>query len=390
MNNFPITAVSPDRRHLDDIVRALQGVPGADQISIVHDRLRHPGAVTRQPVPKLLIAELAGDGCGELDLLERLGQVYPGMAIIVACGQHSPDFLIRAMRAGVREVLGMPLDAAALRAAVERIRRSLGVISTKRGKIMAFVSCKGGAGTTFLAANLAHALAAGEGGKVALFDFNLQFGDALLFVSDQTPLITLSDVARGIQRLDAGFLAASMTSVGPGLDVLAAPDDPSHGIDIKPEHIDALLKVARNQYDFILLDIGRNLDARTIKALDHADIIFTVLQLTLPFIRDGKRLLDIFRTLDYSKDKVQLVVNRHEKGGDIGVVELERNLGAKVQRIIPNHYEAVAASVDQGVPIARLASSSPVTKALLEWSDWHACGPGLENGNWISRMFKRA
>ncbi len=77
------------------------------------------------------------------------------------------------------------------------------------GKIIAFVSCKGGSGATFLAANLAYALAQ-ENQRVALFDLNLQFGDAALFVSDQKPAATLSHVAQQIHRLDASFLAASM------------------------------------------------------------------------------------------------------------------------------------------------------------------------------------
>jgi pilus assembly protein CpaE len=161
-------------------------------------------------------------------------------------------------------------------------------------------------------------------------------------------------------------------------------------MEVKPEHIDTLLKLARNQYDFIVVDVGRNLDAQTIKALDNADMIFPVLQITLPFIRDGKRLLEVFRTLDYPKDKVHLVVNRFQKGGDIGLGDLEQSLGAKVLRTIPNHFEAAAASVNQGVPIARLARNSPITKALNEWSEQLAREPDRDGGNWISRVFKRA
>ena len=39
------------------------------------------------------------------------------------------------------------------------------------------------------------------------------------------------------------------------------------------------------------------------------------MQLTLPFFRDAKRLLDVFRSLDYPRSKVQFIVNRYEKGG---------------------------------------------------------------------------
>lgn len=390
MNDFHITVISSNTRHLDDIVSTLQGMLLAADIDTIEGPLQQLASRVSQVVPDVLIVDSACDGRTDLEPLERLGQIYPNMAFIVLCEQQSPDFLIQAMRAGVREVLPFPASAEALGAAVERIRHKQGFAPTRKGKILAFISCKGGSGATFLAANLAYVLAAQANKKVALFDFNLQFGDALLFLSDQKPATTLSDVARGIHRLDAALLASSMVSAGPGLSVLAAPEDPAHGMEVKPEHIDTLLKLARNQYDFIVLDVGRNLDAQSIKALDHADMIFPVLQITLPFIRDGKRLLDVFRTLDYPKEKVHMVVNRYEKGGDIALGDLEQSLGAKVFRTIPNHYEAAAASVNQGIPIAKLARSSPVTKALTEWCEQLAREPEQDGASWISRVFKRA
>lgn len=385
-----ITVVSPNQRTADHMVRTLQSAVSGIVVSAVVGPLQQLGTLSNQPVPDVLIVDSGCEGRSDLDQLERLGHIYPGIAFIVLCEQQSPDFLMLAMRAGVREVLPFPASAAALKAAIDRIEHKLGFSPKKKGQIHAFISCKGGSGSTFLAANLAYALAAQGNKKVALFDFNLQFGDALLFLSDQKPSTTLSDVARGIHRLDPAFLASSMVNVGPNLSVLAAPEDPAHGMEVKPEHIDALLRIARQQYDFVILDVGRNLDAQTIKALDHADMIFPVLQMTLPFIRDGKRLLDVFRTLDYPKNKVHLVVNRYEKGGDIGIHDMEKSLGSKVLHTIPNHYEAVAASVNQGVPIALLARASPVSKAVCEWSESLARAPQQDSSNWIKRVFKRA
>jgi pilus assembly protein CpaE len=389
MDGLRIAVVSSSKRNLELIVRSVQGVAGGAKLSTIETTLQQSGLLAIQSVPDVLIVDSTSEGCDDLMPLERLGQLYPNLAFIVLCEQQSPELLIQAMRVGVREVLPAPVRADALKAALERIQHKLGFSPTRQGQILAFISCKGGSGATFLAANLAYALAVQSNQKVALLDFNLQFGDTLLFLSDQKPATTLSDVARGIHRLDAALLASSMVQVELKLSVLAAPEDPAHGMEVKPEHIDALLKLARSHYDFVILDVGRNLDAQTIKALDHADMIFPVLQTTMPFIRDGRRLLEVFRTLDYAHDKIHLVVNRYEKGGDIGINDLEQSLGSKVLRTIPNHYEAVAASVNQGVPIALLARNSPVTKALSEWSEGLARAPQPDSGSWIKRVFKR-
>jgi len=39
-----------------------------------------------------------------------------------------------------------------------------------------------------------------------LFDLNLQFGDASLFVSDQRPAASVASVAQQMHRLDASLL----------------------------------------------------------------------------------------------------------------------------------------------------------------------------------------
>jgi pilus assembly protein CpaE len=81
--------------------------------------------------------------------------------------------------------------------------------------------------------------------------------------------------------------------------------------------------VAIKHYDFLILDVGRELDPISIQVLDRADLIFPVLQQTLPSIRDAKRVLDAFRALNYQDDKVRLVVNRYQKNADITIADLE-------------------------------------------------------------------
>nr|WP_314540978.1 AAA family ATPase [uncultured Massilia sp.] len=386
-----IAVLSRDDRHLIDLSRMLRNRSGSDEVDMISGTPARLSTLDDAAVPDVLVVDQPRVEEGELDQLERIGHLFPRLSFIVLSGEQSQDFLLRAMRAGVREVLPAQPSEAALMQAVDRVAEKLGSAGAAQGKVFAFISCKGGSGSTFLATNLAYALSAGGTKKVCLIDMNLQFGDASLFVSDTKPLATLSDVATQIHRLDPSFLTSSMVAVTPNFSILAAPSDPAHASDVKPEHIDAILKLARRQYDFIVLDVGRSLDPVSIRALDHADRIYPVLQMTLPYIRDGKRLLTVFRNLDYGKERIELIVNRHDKNSDIRMKDLEEAFDGVSMRTMPNHYDAAAKSVNQGVPITRLMPDSPLSLMLMEMGRdlTGEPAPAQPGGGIMKRLFER-
>ena len=131
---------------------------------------------------------------------------------------------MKAMRAGVREVVPMASPPDVLQAALARVKQMRDVTaSASECKVYAILSCKGGSGATFLATNLAYAMAAAQGKRVALIDLNLQFGDAALYVSDQRAPSNIAEVAPQIHRLDESLLHSAMLQVLPNFSVLAAP-----------------------------------------------------------------------------------------------------------------------------------------------------------------------
>ncbi len=329
-----------------------------------------------------------------LTALEHLIQGNPNMAVIQLSESMSSSCLVNAMHIGVREVLPLPLDEKLFIASVSHLTQKMkkpGANTGKPGgKALAFIACKGGSGATFLATNLAYILAEKNPVKVALLDLNLQFGDAALFLSDQEPANSLADVAENIARLDASFLVASMVQVLPNLSLLAAPENPERAVNVRPEHIEVILRLAKTHFDFVILDIGRALSAVSLKALDQADMIFPVLQETLPFIRDGKRLIHTMQALGYSNEKIQPVVNRHEKNGQILLKDVEAAMGMKVYRTIPNSYENVTTSVNQGIPIYKVDKRDPVTCALIEMANDFVAKPEDKKQGWLSRILHAA
>lgn len=355
------------------------------------------GALAAQPsLPvqgefDVLVLDCTRDAGAELEALSRLQPMYPGMQTILVAEHASAELLLRALRLGVREVIEPPVKRAELLAALRRVEQSRQAAPHVHGKILAFVSCKGGSGSTFLATNLGYALAAVEKKRVLLIDLNLQFGDASLFVSDRRPAMTIADLSREMNRVDPGFLRSSLIDVLPNYGVLAAPNDPAQSAEVRPAHVDSILRIARTEWDYVIIDAGRSLDAVSVRALDLADFILPVLQLTLPFIRDGKRLLDLMRSLDYPPSKIRPIVNRLEKSSELTIADLERTLGTKVYATVPNHYASVAASVNQGVPILKLAPKSPVSKALTQLaSEIDAPAARSGEGGWLTRLLARS
>jgi pilus assembly protein CpaE len=343
--------------------------------------------VAEQESPELMIVDGMCCDPGELVQVEYVSTHHPSIAVILLCATHTPEFLINSMRAGVREVLPSPAPEPALQAAVGRVEAKLMRMRAPEGKILGFMPCKGGSGATFLATNLGYQLA--ESRSVLLIDLNLQFGDALSFVHDGKPASTLADLAKDISRLDASLLAASTVKIAPNFSILAAPEDLAHAMEVKPEHIDAILTLAAAHYDFVLLDISRALDTITIRALDRATRIYAVLQAGLPYLRNAARLLEVFRSLGYGPEKIELIVNRFEKGGEIGIDELRRSLGAVRLNTVPNSYKEVNASINHGDPLVKSSRSNAVARNLAELA--HALSPRQDdNHGLLGRLFRRA
>jgi pilus assembly protein CpaE len=381
-----IAVVSTNKIQLNEIGKLLQA---AAHVAVLReggkDQLRQ---VAEQEEPDLMLVDGSCCDDGQLALVEDLTTRHPHLAVVLLCARCPPDFLINAMRAGVREVLPSPVSPADLVAAVNRIGSKLrGAQGRGAGKVLAFVPCKGGSGATFLATSLGFQLA--EARSVLLVDLNLQFGDALSFVHDARPASTLADVARDLGRLDAAFLAASTVKVAPNFSVIAAPEDHSQAVEITAAQVDSVLALAVQHYDVVLLDIGRPVDTLAIKALDRADMIYPVLQARLPYIRNAKKMLAIFKSLDYGPDKIELVVNRFDRKGAIGIAEIERALGKFTIHTVPNSYRQVSAAIDHGEPLIASARSDPVLR--------HLAGLGAPLGpspttsrSLFARLFRRA
>lgn len=321
--------------------------------------------------PSMVLLEFPTMDKQAFEQIEAATLRVPGTMVLLVSPDPSIDLLKRAMQAGVRHILPGPLSQATVQSAVDYLRETQSLSSRfmdNEGQLLAFLTVKGGAGSTFLASNLGYVLAT-AGKKVLLVDLNLFFGDMVANVTDRKPAASILDVARQSELLDAALLQSSVLAARENLYVLAAPLLPYRTEVLTPDILEKIIELARSEYDFVIMDVGRTLDPTTIKALDLADRIYLILQLALPAIQNVKRIETVFEGLGYAQDKLHVVVNRYEKGGAIGLDALERITRSKVARTVPASYEAVMESINQGVPLPLLLPRNAVSRVLQEWAN---------------------
>jgi pilus assembly protein CpaE len=321
----------------------------------------------------------------DLSALESWLCQRPQLNVLLLSEDSSNALLMRAMRAGVREVMPLPLNPAELTQTLQRWNErarnstrpntatspasstassSVPATSERPGRLVAFMGCKGGNGTSFVAANMAHIMANEFGKKCAFVDLDLQCGDASFYLGSGANKHSLGDLTRQIDRLDVQLLASCLHPVTPRLNLLAAPHSLENAMDINPQDIEKVLALVRSQHEHVVVDLPRNLNALTLKVLDMADVVYIVMQSQTPDVRDAQRLVNMMRALGLNETKLRLLVNRFVPRGWVSLTELEKAVGLKVQQSIPSGPEWVDESLHTGQPLSVVNDHNAVLHAL--------------------------
>ncbi|WP_367394895.1 CpaE family protein [Cupriavidus sp. Agwp_2] len=358
-----ILIASEETDRLTELNRLCASV-GNFHVSSLQDGLaRLPFHASRLRMADLLILELPAITLAQIQSIEALRQQYQDLPCILLTQAPSSEVLIKAMRAGVRDVLSWPLEKGQLADALKRVEATHVPRAQESVQVLSVISCKGGTGTSFVAANLGDALARHFGKRVLVVDVNRHFGDLSYIVSDKSPPSTLPEICGQIDRIDAAFLEACLVRVDNGFDVLAGTPDPIKAGQIQKEKLEWILSVVRSGYDFVIFDLGQSIDPVSISVLDHSDRICMVAEPTIACGRPGRRLLDILRALHYPGDKVRLVLNRTGRRNDVSRSKMEEIFGAEAAYVLPED-PAVDEAVNHGEPVAKLKRRSAIARAL--------------------------
>ncbi len=321
--------------------------------------------------PDLIILDVMLPGLDGYEVLRRLKArpEAPLLPVLMLTADDTVEGKIKAFTAGAADYLAKPFDAAELVARVKALlRRFAGPAAaapTVQGLVLAVFSLRGGCGVSTLAANLAAGLAQIWGQPAALVDLALTAGhSALLF---NLPLHhTWADLARiPPAELDADLVERTLLEHPCGVRVLAAPRGPQFAEAVSADHVAQVIRLLKLRYPYVVLDLAHDFSPTNLAGLDAAHRIVTIMTPDLASAYVTARTLDAFEALEYSKDRIYLVLNWTFERGGLARKETESFLKHPTSLVIPFAPDPIIKAINTGVPPVLDAPESPLG-ALLE------------------------
>jgi pilus assembly protein CpaE len=363
-----VVLVDPHEESRDALRRLLGGI-GTIWVVEVFNSYQVPAERIGAINPDVTIVGLDHDADPAIELVGSLSQAGNGLVVLPASRTCDSALILRAIRAGAREFLTLPVEPAELLEMIARLFRGReeSPSATARGpQIIAVTGAAGGVGSTSIAVNLAATLAAAKAHETILLDFDLVFGsvDAAL---DIFPDNTLYNVLQNFERLDLTLLKRSMTRHASGLYALPRPLAVEEAGKIDPETLHRLLGLLKAAFTTVVIDTSKGLQSSDFAAFEMADVILVVIQLDVTSLRNSARLVGLFQQFDGLAERVKVVVNRAGSSDtEISLKKAAETLKLPIAWRIPNATKIFQAARVRGVPIADIAKGSRPHQVFLQ------------------------
>lgn len=296
---------------------------------------------------------------------------FPGLSVVLVA-EATPELVLQAMRAGVRDVMSPLADIPSIRILLERASQVFtskylkmfpgATPSSEQGLVIGVFSPKGGVGKTTVAINLAVGLGKLAPMNVVVVDLDLQFGDvaSALYLD---PEHTMTDAVSNSASQDSMVLKAFLTVHPANIYALCAPLEPVMADLISADQVTHVLQQLTAQFKYVVVDTGPGLNEHTLAALEQCTDAVWVAGMDVSSVRSLRTGLDALRKLDLIPETRHVVLNFADAKSGLSVQDIEASLAAPIDVAIPRS-KALSYSTNRGIPMLQDEVKDPATKNL--------------------------
>lgn len=291
---------------------------------------------------------------------------------VVLVREPSSAVWAQASRVGAREVIDpessivefvTAIDAAAQRSISLRSHVQATTLKNNDGaRVIVVLSPKGGSGKTTLSINIAEAIAQQAPERTILVDLDCQFGDVATSLGLE-PERTLTDLGT-LADLDSTALKLFLSrSSSEKLFVLASSGTPDEADLIDEFKATEILKIAKTDFDYVIVDTAAGIDERALAAISEATDLLFVASMDVTSIRNLIKELDLLEKLGPSLQHRHFVLNRVDASSGLKTKDIVEAIGLPISHTVDTSPLAVQ-RMNTGQAVVLSDPKSTVAKQL--------------------------
>ena len=383
----PIVActISRDVRNFDLLIEDMETAMGESWGDLgFHEALAF---LNQEDAATLEFVAIAIDESDESNL-DMIGDLITlastaGVKVILIADDVSPSALHALLRKGADEFVPYPLPENELQAAIDRLRRppepepapsqSNAPASTgHEGILFAVQGVAGGTGATTLSVNLGWELTLTDKKnppKVCILDLSLQFGSVATFL-DLPRRDAIYELWSDTESMDEDIFRSALQCHEEKLWVLTAPPDLLPLDLIGPEDVSRVLDLARQHFDYVIVDMPTTLVQWTETVLTAAQIYFITLEMDMRSAQNTLRLKRALKAEELPLERLRYCLNRAPKFTDLTgksrIKRMAESLEIGIELQLPDGGKPVVQGADHGMPLASSAPKNPLRREIAK------------------------
>jgi len=234
-------------------------------------------------------------------------------------------------------------------------------------KIIVIFSTKGGVGKTLIATNLGVSLTR-EGKRVCLIDLDTQVVGDMAHMLGLSPEKCMADLMSfmikqpQLTKKQDFIIKTKFDNV----DFIAGILKPQQASYLYPEKLPEIFSLLDKDYDYIVVDAGKNFSDVFLVTLSQANLILLIATPDVLSVYQTKWALDTLLFLHFPLNMIKLVLNRAESLSSISWQEIRVNLPIDIISKVPSEGRLVNQAVNLGVPLVINSPRSRIASVLQE------------------------
>lgn len=316
------------------------------------------------PTPNLIIVETIETGNVIFDQLAELASVCDPSTKVIVIGQQNDITMYRELiRQGVSEYLVTPLSPLTIIESISSLY--VDPSAPPIGRNIAFISSRGGAGSSTLAHNFGWLISEKIKDDTVIVDLDLAFGTTGLDFNED-PTQGIGDAITSPERVDEVLLDRLLTKHSDRLSLFTSPGTLDREFDLDPSAFESVLDMVRKTVPYVVLDIPHIWTAWSKSVLFSADDIVVVATPDLASLRNTKNLFELLKAVRPNDAPANLVMNQTgiAKRPEIPTKEFAEAVGTEPVATLPFEPQLFGTASNNGQMLAEVDEKSAIVDDL--------------------------